>query len=291
MARKLKAALANYQQQAKRQQDQERKKKNAIDQNFKHKAAHKAKSQPKAWIPFAMGLHDYSDEAFVLVGEGDFSFAASVADQYPSLPLVATSLDSRAALDDKYPGEEAAGSTGGAARPGAAANLAHLAQLGVPVAHEVDATALAAHLERDAVFEDTRVGMAGFLFPHIGNSVADQDRNIRQHQELLLKFFEQCAAAKIPKVVLALFEGEPYQSWQAKSLARSAGYRAERSARFPWEVFPGYAHQLTSKGGAHTSKQQSQRAARLYLFVAADAPPAKKRKNADADADADENDD
>lgn len=204
------------------------------------------------WIPFA------DRDNVVLIGEGDFSFAVSCLDENYVNSLCATSLDSRAQVEEKYDD----GKT-------------HLDFLSgderASVLHDVDGTCLTASKSL-AKYLSTPLPENGrfvfvFNFPHLGNSVADQDRNIRQHQQLLADFFAQVRLiAPNAACAVTVFEGEPYASWDIKPLARCKGWKLERSGRFAWELFPAYSHKLTAKEG-RTNKQQKERKARTYLFA------------------------
>lgn len=124
-----------------------------------------------------------------------------------------------------------------------------------------------------------------FNFPHLGNSINNQDRNILQHQKLLLGFFESAKKMINPedgRILLTVFEGEPYNSWNIKKLAKSQGLETLRSGKFEWEAYPGYSHRLTAKEG-NTSKPQKQRAARTYAFVLPGFKKKMKTKNIDSD--------
>lgn len=258
MARKskLKALLQNYTSKVKENellaQKEARRKQLAGGKNPKQKLGKHAPEPSPTWIPFS------ENDNVVLVGEGDFSFAASCLDENYVNALCATSLDSKAQVEEKY----VDGKT----------HLEHLSgDDRALVLHEVDGTSLTSSKQL-AKFLGTPLPENGrivfvFNFPHLGNSVADQDRNIRQHQQLMGDFFAQVrSVAPTAACAVTVFEGEPYASWDIKPLARSKGWKIERSGRFAWEKFPGYSHKLTAKEG-HTNKQQKERNARTYLFV------------------------
>ena len=46
-------------------------------------------------------------------------------------------------------------------------------------------------------------------------------------------------------LVIALFDGEPYHTWDIRALARSHGWRVQRSGKLDWEAFKGYKHART----------------------------------------------
>ncbi|KAG5422215.1 hypothetical protein I9W82_001310 [Candida metapsilosis] len=235
----------------------------------------------KGYMPFK------ADDTVLLVGEGDFSFAKSLILQNFIQPenLIATSYDSLEDVKHKYPGVEA--------------TLTQLTSEGVRVLHDVDATDLPKTLqfnakqrrgtERVKLFEDGRqLRYIMFNFPHTGSGIKDQDRNIKQHQELMVAFFQNCNRVfdlvnvanrkhndfdgynddddDCGKIVVSLFEGEPYNSWTIKALAKSEGYKVEQSGRFEWTMFPEYHHKRTNSGVKDTTKPANERNARIYKF-------------------------
>lgn len=223
----------------------------AKHQDWKQKRRQVPKQPTRApWIPFT------PDNLVVLIGEGDFSFAASIVDHYPN--LIATSLDSAEEVRSKY--------------TSASENIERLTDSEALVLHKVDATHLRKYNALRKATNDHGNIVFVFNFPHLGNSVADVDRNIRQHQELVLNFFREVHSGwPNAKVVLSLFDGEPYASWECRRLGRLSGFSLERSGRFDWNAYSGYSHQLTAHDGRTTSKPQRQRPARSYVFTSAAA--------------------
>ncbi|KAK7213673.1 hypothetical protein V2G26_020851 [Clonostachys chloroleuca] len=74
-------------------------------------------------------------------------------------------------------------------------------------------------------------------------------------------------------IVVTLFEGEPYTLWNVRDLARHAGLQVDRSFRFQASAYPGYRHARTlgvvkarsgEEGGGWKGEE---RAARSYVFV------------------------
>lgn len=235
--------------------------------------------QPKAHttptIPFS------PSQAILLVGEGDVSFAASLATHHRCTNLTATVLEKdRAALLAKYPHAEA--------------NLAALeSQPGCRVRYGIDARKMApftapppppppkkdgsgkARKDRDR----ERVGAMQrilFNFPHVGGKSTDVNRQVRFNQELLVDFFRCALRSLAPggKVVVTLFEGEPYTLWNIRDLGRHAGLAVERSFVFRAEAYPGYRHARTlgvvkkkDGGVSETGWRGEERKARSYVFV------------------------
>ena len=72
-------------------------------------------------------------------------------------------------------------------------------------------------------------------------------RQIRHNQELLLGFFKAAVSLLAPTgtVVVTIFEGEPYKTWDLKGLAKDAGLKTQRSFRFQSRAYPGYKHART----------------------------------------------
>lgn len=258
--------------------------------------------QQKNFIPFE------TNDTLLLVGEGDFSFAVSIVRQLLIDPenLIATSFDSEEEVKAKYPGTEE--------------NLQFLKDEGAQVFHDVDATNLGHCLKIPAntkkntakLFTPYRkLNHIMFNFPHTGRGMKDTDRNIRDHQKLILGYFKSAKALfksvnddlknnfggysdmepnNTQKIIISLFEGEPYISWGVKALARSENFRVERSGAFVWSAFEGYHHKRTN-GIRDTTKPAAERDARIYVF---DKFPSKdeqqksqKKKGTDSDSDDD----
>ncbi|MBA0843779.1 hypothetical protein Goarm_000939, partial [Gossypium armourianum] len=92
-----------------------------------------------------------SSHKILLVGEGDFSFAASLARSLGSgINMVATSLDSKVMLNKKY--------------NEAIANVCRLEDIGCTVIHEVDCCTMSQHPKLMSNLFDRIV----FNFPHAG---------------------------------------------------------------------------------------------------------------------------
>ena len=95
----------------------------------------------------------------------------------------------------------------------------------------------------------------------------------------------------IGQIIVTIFEGEPYELWNIRDLARHAGLRIERSFKFQSSAYPGYKHSRTlgniEGGGAWKGED---RAARTYVFESKEAqrsqtPKNKYRDESDSDSD------
>lgn len=67
------------------------------------------------------------------------------------------------------------------------------------------------------------------------------------------------------RVIVTLFEGEPYTLWNVRDLARHAGLAVVESFRFVWEDYPGYKH-VRTLGALEGGWKGEDRAARMYVF-------------------------
>lgn len=310
MGKGLKGALQHHIVKEKFQQDRQnsltREKERREDKTKSIKGGGKQKKQlqphlHKTFIPFE------STETLLLVGEGDFSFACSIVKQAFIDPanLIATSYDSKEELFEKYPTVED--------------NLKYLKEEGVQVLHDVDALNMAHSLKLPTNAKKATAGLFSpnkklnyimFNFPHTGRGMKDMDRNVRDHQKLVLGYFKSCKHLlslvnddtrndlagyddiqpnNTQKIILSLFEGEPYVSWGVKALARSEDYRVERSGAFNWGTFVGYHHKRTN-GIRDTTKPAVERDARIYVFNKAltkeeREQQAKRKKSNDSDDD------
>ncbi|KAG7193401.1 uncharacterized protein KQ657_000819 [Scheffersomyces spartinae] len=271
----------------------------SLTNKLKPKVNHKQQQSTtpkKGLIPFD------TDSTLLLVGEGDFSFARSIVAEGLISPenLVATSYDSLEELKSKYPQVEE--------------NLEVLENDNVKVLYNIDATKLVETLNLARKSSPMKLFTGNkhltsimFNFPHTGRGMKDVDRNIRDHQKLMLDFFRSskqvfrlinnqtkndfggydASQSNNSKIIFTLFEGEPYNSWGVKMIARSEGYKVERSGVFDWSLFPGYHHRRTN-GVRDTTKPAAERNARIYILEKFVAPKKQKKSKTDSDSDSDD---
>jgi 25S rRNA (uracil2634-N3)-methyltransferase len=194
------------------------------------------------------------DERILLVGEGDFSFAASVVEHHGCYRIVATCLDTQDQLFQKYD-------------PQAKDHVRFLEEECQTVLYNVDATKLAK--TKAVTSKEPQYDVVVFNFPHVGGKSKDVNRQVRFNQEMLVGFFK----AAIPiladegRIVVTLFEGEPYTLWNIRDLARHSGLEVQRSFKFAADAYPGYSHARTlgniDGGGGWKGED---REARSYVF-------------------------
>ena len=92
-------------------------------------------------------------------------------------------------------------------------------------------------------------------------------------------------------IIVTIFEGEPYDLWNVRDLARHVGLKVERSFRFQASAYPGYQHARTLgniEGGG--GWKGVDRPARTYIFEANDGGkqgPRSRKKSEDSDSEDD----
>jgi len=243
------------------------------------------------------------DEKILLVGEGDFSFAASLIKMWRrptssshhlskditdgetdnnvqdmiGFNLVATSFDSKSDLIKKY--------------PEVGDNLALIDSSGASILHDVDCRKLFENndvLHSLSLISQHEEGLAGFdkivfNFPHLGCGVCDTDANIKQHQDLIREFCLSAYKVLTPngQLLITVKNGEPYQSWQVPKLILRTNLWIVRNA-FPFlpQNFPGYQHRRTlgaaakaeEVGGPKRNADISKLGARTLVFTPKNDP-------------------
>ncbi|KAI9891329.1 MAG: hypothetical protein M1814_002842 [Vezdaea aestivalis] len=222
------------------------------------------------------------EDNILLVGEGNFSFAAALVDEHGCANLTATSYDSEQGCNGKY--------------HTAAKNLNTLQETGMTVLFDMDA----AKLHKSTAIKK-RAGsgfdLVIFNFPHVGGKSTNVNRQVRYNQgmpglsqfpaaslylllsmtrlilsssiELVVSFFASAIKVISPTAMIAvtLFEGEPYSLWNVRDLARHCKLKLVRSFKFQSGRYPGYAHSRTLGdvvGGGGWKGEE--REARTYLF-------------------------
>ncbi|KAK0792687.1 hypothetical protein LTR75_011392 [Friedmanniomyces endolithicus] len=215
------------------------------------KTATPQKSKPT--IPF------HAEDRILLIGEGDFSFAKSIVEHHGCYQVTATCYDSQQSLYEKY-------------EPQAELHTNYLEEAGQTVLYGINATAL--DRTKPLVAVGPQWDVVIFNFPHVGGKSKDVNRQVRFNQELLVGFFKAAVhlLADHGTIVVTLFEGEPYDLWNIRDLARHSGLEVQRSFKFAAEGYPDYSHTRTlgNIDGGGGWKGES-RQARSFVFQRKDA--------------------
>lgn len=227
--------------------------------NKNKKKVHKQQTQ-KDIIPFT------DEDSILLVGEGNFSFAKSIADLLPSITykMVATCYDSKEDLNEKY--------------NDANENIQAIEDLGGKVLYQIDATKLASLKQ----FKGKRFDKIVFNFPHVGAGIKDQDRNILTNQKLIQSFFDNAAELLTSRILyddlndgeilVTIKSGNPYDLWDIKKLAKSTGKLITKTSYyFNPNLYPGYHHRRTIGFEEGISKSENEeiidKNCRTYVFI------------------------
>ena len=194
------------------------------------------------------------DDPILLVGEGDFSFALSLHATHRCSALTATTLLSADELATTH-------------APTGPANAASLADAGYTVLYGVDATVLGKPgVPNGAALRRKRFATIIFNFPHVGGKSTDVARQARANQELLRGFFEGAKRLLTEgngRLVVSTWDGEAYDAWGLKALARENGLGVERSRAFDWGLWKGYRHvrnsgkEIVDNGKAWSSERRA----------------------------------
>ncbi|WBW74867.1 ribosome biogenesis protein Bmt5 [Schizosaccharomyces osmophilus] len=196
---------------------------------------------------------------FLLIGEGNFSFAASLQKHHldDEAALLATCYDSKADVELKY--------------PDSSGYIEQVLQSGGEIIYDVDAT----RLKQNRKLRNRQFDTILWNFPHSGKGIKDQDRNILDNQKMLLEFFKQSKEflSENGVIVITLAETKPYNMWNLKGLAKEAGFISLMTEPFDSSCYPEYSHRRTigwKEGISEKSNWKGElRDSRHYCFVAA----------------------
>ncbi|KAK9268971.1 hypothetical protein L1049_000738 [Liquidambar formosana] len=170
--------------------------------------------------------HYSSSHKILLVGEGDFSFAACLAIAFGSANnMVATSLDSKGLLMEKH--------------PTAGPNLKELEDRGCTIVHDVDAHTMSQHpLLTNKLFD-----RIVFNFPHAGFDFREHDiLQIIQHQKVVKAFLRSARdmLAENGEAHVTHKTTHPFTQWHIEELAEEVGLRLVEKVEFRTLDYPGY---------------------------------------------------
>lgn len=234
----------------------------------KSKHQHQSGQRPPK-VPFS------TQDNVLLVGEGDFSFALSLAKHHKPASLTATCYDGEDELVQKYPTVKdtirhlVQPATGVPDNKASATNDEEPAWDGFSsadsaeeatsdergegsnltqcnVLYGVDATKLSTS-HRKKLRSYGPFSKIVFNFPHVGGLSTDVNRQVRSNQQLLVGFFNAAKPLLVSNghILVTIFEGEPYTLWNVRDLGRHCGLQVVESFQFPWHAYPGYQHART----------------------------------------------
>eukprot|EP01060_Flectonema_neradi_P018216 TRINITY_DN25025_c0_g1_i1.p1 TRINITY_DN25025_c0_g1~~TRINITY_DN25025_c0_g1_i1.p1 ORF type:complete len:326 (+),score=60.90 TRINITY_DN25025_c0_g1_i1:66-980(+) len=172
--------------------------------------------------------------SILLVGEGDFSFAASLVRlRGHGDGIVATSLDQLDQIKRKYAHSDK--------------HIQTCVENGVVLVHGVNCTELEDNQSISGIFD-----RVVFNFPHSGCGLKDKAKNVALHKKLVTDFLtsaQEIIRPETGEIHIALKKGEPYDSWQIPRLVTECGLVVKTAYPFNPHMFPGYAHCKTSGTG------------------------------------------
>ncbi|KAM5586823.1 uncharacterized protein ABKV19_005646 [Rosa sericea] len=177
-------------------------------------------------------VHYSSSQKILLVGEGDFSFAACLATAFGSAAnIVATSLNSREELSVNY--------------SNAMSHLKELEEKGCTILHGVDVHTMSQHPQ--LIYR--RFDCIIYIFPHAGylrvSFSSESDKfQILAHKNLVKGYFTNarqmlCSRGQIHVTHKTKF---PFTEWEIVNLTKEAGlYLVEEETFYPWQ-YPDYVN-------------------------------------------------
>ncbi|KAF5479112.1 hypothetical protein F2P56_005613 [Juglans regia] len=185
------------------------------------------KEGDKKWI-----RHYCSSHKILLVGEGDFSFAACLAIQFDTaVNMIATSFDSKKFLMQNY--------------SNSGTNLKELEERRCTILHNVDAHTMIAHPLLNLKVFDRII----FNFPHAGFMFSEHDdRQIELHQELVRGFLWNAfdMLTEDGEIHITHKTAYPFSNWKIKKLAKETGLRFLAEVEFFQRDYPGYVNKRGS---------------------------------------------
>ncbi|KAK9268513.1 hypothetical protein L1049_000266 [Liquidambar formosana] len=170
--------------------------------------------------------HYSSSHKILLVGEGDFSFSASLAAAFGSATnMVPTSLDSRDVVIRNY--------------NKAKSNLENLEKRGACLLHGVDATKMKHHTDLLTRKFDRII----FNFPHAGfHGKEDSDRVIKFHKKTVRGFFRNASGMLHAngEIHVSHKTTKPFCDWNIEELASQNALELIECVGFKKKYYPGY---------------------------------------------------
>ncbi|MFT3986876.1 class I SAM-dependent methyltransferase [Aestuariivirga sp.] len=172
--------------------------------------------------PNPIKIGNYTNkQKILLVGEGDFTFASSLASKLGSRSnIVATSYDKEREVKEKYPETSIHA-------------INALKMSGALVFHGIDATRLNDY--EDILLNPSSIKLFDvivFNFPHVGGSTKD---DIKANQNLLKDFFTSCNSllASNGEIHITLrTKSSFYSNWNVEKLAKDSNLKLKKTVKF-----------------------------------------------------------
>ncbi len=187
-----------------------------------------------AWLLHKSTKFDFVAEVSkgrtLLVGEGNFSFALSLANDHKisANRLVATTFENKEDLSKE-----------------ATNNVEKLMAMGVTILYGVDATKLS------AVFGSWLFDNIIFQFPHAGSRDAIEGHN---PNFILVRDFLISAKSQLQRggqVLISIVDTPHYRgAFQFEEAAKIAGFKPPEFYKFDPNAFPEYEHTMTNQNGS-----------------------------------------
>ncbi|KAG7957982.1 hypothetical protein I3843_11G202800 [Carya illinoinensis] len=176
--------------------------------------------------------HYCSSHKILLVGEGDFSFAACLAKRFDTAAnMIATSFDSEEFLMQNY--------------SNARTNLEELKERGCTTLHNVNAHSMILHPLLNLKVFDRII----YNFPHAGFMFSEHDdRQIELHQELVKGFLRNAfdMLTEDGEIHITHKTTHPFSNWKLEKLAKEIGLCLLEEVEFSKWDYPGYVNKRGS---------------------------------------------
>lgn len=192
----------------------------------------------------------------LLVGEGNFSFAVGLCTRIGGSKIVASSLDTRQEVIEKYDSE-------------AMGSLQALRLAGAKIHHGIDGTK--EEDLRSCLGQMTAFDVVGFNFPHLGGATPEA---VEANREMLRGFFKACKSvlakskegsrSRASRVAVTLRATSFYESWGLEGLAADEGYKLAEKIPFDKSLYPGYQEARTNPAARASPGTEE---AYTYVFV------------------------
>ncbi|KAL8462092.1 hypothetical protein ACS0TY_033245 [Phlomoides rotata] len=189
--------------------------------------------------------HYSSRHKILLVGEGNFSFALSLATALPRGKFLLCSEFSHSIWQCIQYGML------WMTHPTAAANLVSLKAMGCTVIHDVDARTMSTH----HLLSYKKFDRIVFNFPHAGFITFENDSyQISRHQDVVRGFLKNASemVTEGGEVHVTHKTGRPYSEWRIKELGEEARLVLSEEAKFCLSDYPGY---INKRGAGNRSDE------------------------------------